>query len=180
MKTLLEESWWTLALRGVLAILFGILAISWPALTLRVLIFLFGAFVLLSGIFEVYSSLKDRSVKYWWVVLLGGVISVIIGILAFAAPRLTALVLLYLIAAWALITGILQIVSGIELRKQIKDEWVLVLCGIISVLFALFVFVRPGEGALALILVIGLFAIVFGILQLILAFKVRGWKKAKA
>ncbi len=174
MLTMLARNWWVLALRGVFAIIFGVLALIWPALTLLVLITLFGAYALVDGIFAVIAGIASYGRnERWWAVLLEGVAGIILGVLTFLWPGTTALVLVYFIAAWALITGIFEIVAAIRLRKEIEGEWMMVLSGIVSILFGLFLVVAPGAGALGLTWVIGAYAIVFGILLLILAFRLR-------
>jgi len=174
MLAMLARNWWVLALRGVFAIIFGILALIWPDLTLFVLITLFGAYALVDGIFAVIAGIRSYGRnERWWAVLLEGVAGIILGVLTFLWPGTTALVLVYFIAAWALITGIFEIVAAIRLRKEIEGEWMLVLSGIVSILFGLFLVVAPGAGALGLTWVIGAYAVVFGILLIILAFRLR-------
>jgi uncharacterized membrane protein HdeD (DUF308 family) len=175
MLSMLARNWWVLALRGVLAIIFGILAIIWPGLTLLVLITLFGAYALVDGIFAVIAGIASYGKnERWWAVLLEGIAGIVLGVLTFLWPGTTALVLVYFIAAWALLTGIFEIAAAIRLRKEIEGEWMMVLSGILSIIFGLFLIVAPGAGALGLIWVIGAYAIVWGILLLILAFRLRG------
>jgi uncharacterized membrane protein HdeD (DUF308 family) len=174
MLAMLARNWWVLALRGVFAIIFGILALIWPGLTLFVLITLFGAYALVDGIFAVIAGIASYGRnERWWAVLLEGVAGIILGVLTFLWPGTTALVLVYFIAAWALITGIFEIVAAIRLRKAIEGEWMLVLSGIVSIIFGLFLIVAPGAGALGLTWVIGAYAIVWGVLLIILAFRLR-------
>ncbi len=174
MITMLARNWWVLALRGVFAIIFGVLALVWPGLTLLVLITLFGAYALVDGIFAVITGIASYGRnERWWAVLLEGVAGIILAVLTFLWPGTTALVLVYFIAAWALITGIFEIVAAIRLRKEIEGEWVMVLSGIVSIIFGLFLVVAPGAGALGLTWLIGASAIVFGILLLIFAFRLR-------
>jgi uncharacterized membrane protein HdeD (DUF308 family) len=174
MIAMLARNWWVLALRGVFAIIFGVLALMWPALTLLVLITLFGAYTLVDGIFAVIAGIASYGHnERWWAVLLEGIAGIILGVLTFLWPGTTALVLVYFIAAWALITGIFEIVAAIRLRKAIEGEWMMILSGIVSILLGLFLVVAPGPSALGLTWVIGAYAIVWGILLLILAFRLR-------
>lgn len=137
---LLAKNWWLVALRGVAAILFGILAAIVPGLTLAVLVMLFGAYALIEGGFNVIAAVRgatgDRS---WWALLLEGLVSVAAGVIAFVMPGLTALALVYLIAAWAILTGILEIAAAVRLRKHITGEWWLALTGVLSIAFGVLV-----------------------------------------
>ena len=177
MLNLLARNWWLLALRGLLALIFGLLALIWPAITLRVLVILFGAYALVDGLFRVITALKD-SRKRWGILLLEGVLGIALGILAFIWPDITALALLYLIAAWALVTGILEIMAAVWLRKELKGEWLLGLAGLASVVFGLLLVIWPGSGVLAIVWLIGAYAVVFGVLLIALAFRLRSWGKS--
>jgi uncharacterized membrane protein HdeD (DUF308 family) len=170
----LSRNWWALALRGVIAILFGVLALIWPGLTLWALVLLFGAYAFVDGIFSLVSAFRGRrpDVPWWWL-LLEGIAGIGAGIIAFLWPGMTAFALVYLIAAWAVVTGIFEIVTAIRLRKEIEGEWLLVVSGVLSVLFGITVFFWPGAGALAIVWLIGAYAILFGVLMVILAFRVR-------
>jgi uncharacterized membrane protein HdeD (DUF308 family) len=168
-------NWWLLALRGLAAVVFGVLAFIWPRITLTALVFLFGAYALVDGAFAIVASIRaPKEFKRWWVLLLEGILSVIAGVLAFVLPGITALVLLVLIASWAIVTGIFEIVGAIQLRKQITGEWLLALSGVFSVLFGIVLLWNPIAGALAVVWLIGAYAIVFGVLMLALAFRLRG------
>jgi uncharacterized membrane protein HdeD (DUF308 family) len=170
----LAKSWWAIALRGAAAIIFGILALLMPDITLTALVFLFGAYALVEGVFAVVAALRRRpGERAWWAMLLQGLVSIAVGVVTFFMPDLTALALVYLIAAWALITGMLEIVAAIGLRKLIRGEWWLAVSGVLSGSFGIMLFVWPGAGALALVLWIGIFSIVLGMLLLLLAFRLR-------
>ncbi len=174
----LTRNWGMVLFRGVLALIFGILTLTNPLLSLGTLMLFFGAFAIADGLFTIVAALANRrSEPHWGALLAGGVLSIILGILVFAYPGMTAIVLLYLIAAWAIIAGIAEIVSGIRLRKVITGEWALILAGVVSLLFGFFLLSRPGAGAVALALWIGLCAIAIGIVQIVLAFKLRSWTK---
>lgn len=139
------------------------------------LLALFGAYALVDGIFTIISSLTRRMTNpNWWVVLLEGIAGIVIGILTFFMPGITAFALLYLIAAWAVITGVLEIIAAVQLRKEIDNEWLLGISGVLSIIFGLFAFFFPGAGALSIVLIIGAYAIVFGILMIVLGFRLRG------
>jgi len=167
--------WWALALRGVIAILFGLAALLRPGIALEALILLFGAYVLVDGVFSIVGVFGGtRTGTPRWLLLLEGVVSILAGLIAFIFPGLTALALLYLIAAWAIITGGVQIGTAIRLRKEIEGEWALILGGIVSVLFGLILAVLPAVGILSLVWLIGAYAVAFGVLLLITAFRVRG------
>jgi uncharacterized membrane protein HdeD (DUF308 family) len=177
MLTQLSRNWWAVVLRGVLAILFGILAFAWPAITLQVLVLFFGAYALVDGVFALIAGLSNRvGTNRWWVVL-EGLVGIVVGILAFLWPGLTAFALLYLIAAWAIVTGILEIMAAIELRKEISNEWLLILSGILSVIFGVLIALFPRAGALSIIWLIAIYAIVFGIMFVALGLRLRGWNR---
>ncbi len=169
-----ERNWWALLIRGIAAVLFGILALAVPGLTLRVLIALFGAYALIDGIFSIVAAVRaiGRHGRFGWL-LFEGIVGVIAGILAFVLPGLTALVLLYVIGAWAIITGIMEIVQAIELRRVIRNEWLLILGGAASVIFGVLLFLFPGAGALAVVWLIGAYAIIFGALLIALSLRLR-------
>jgi uncharacterized membrane protein HdeD (DUF308 family) len=168
-----------LALQGAVALLFGILAILWPGLTLLWLVAFFAAYAIISGALALYAAVRNRTHDGgWWLILVLGLISVACGILAIVYPGLTALVLVLVMGANALITGALQIAAAVRLRKAVSNEWLMVLAGVVSVLFGIFVFAFPGAGALALVWLIAFWAIVHGVLLLSLAFRVRGWRHA--
>jgi uncharacterized membrane protein HdeD (DUF308 family)/sporulation protein YlmC with PRC-barrel domain len=154
--------------------LFGLAAFFLPGITLTVLILLFGAFALVDGVFAIVAAVRTRRRnERWWLLLAEGVLGVLAGIVAFIWPGLTALALLYLVAAWAIITGILEIVAAIRLRQEIVGEWALILSGVLSVIFGVLLAVLPGVGILALLWLIGAYAVAFGVLLIILAFRVR-------
>ena len=148
MMKVLARNWWALALRGLFAILFGVAAFAWPNLTLAALVILFGAYALVDGVFALVTAVRAAEAhERWWLFVLEGLAGIVVGIITFIWPGITALVLLYLIAWWALITGVFEIAAAIRLRKQIRQEWTLVLGGLASVVFGLLLFYRPGARA---------------------------------
>jgi uncharacterized membrane protein HdeD (DUF308 family) len=174
----LRRNWWLLALRGLAAVIFGVLAFVWPGITLLTLIWLFGAFALVNGILSLVLATKaPKGYPRFGSLILGGLLGILAGLLTFVMPGITALGLLILIAAWALITGILEIVAAIKLRKTITGEWMLILAGLASVAFGILLILQPAAGALVMVLWIGAYALVFGILLFVLAFKMRSLGK---
>ncbi len=164
MLVVFTSSWWALVLRGLAAIGFGLLAFLWPHITLTALVFLWGAYALVDGVLAIGAGVKSHGEnKRWWVLLLEGILGVAAGVIAFVIPGITALVLLIVIAAWAMVTGVFEIAAAIQLRKYIKGEWLLALAGVASVLFGFALILNPGAGALALVWLIGAYAIVFGV-----------------
>jgi uncharacterized membrane protein HdeD (DUF308 family) len=175
MGTLLARHWWAVGLRGLAAIIFGILAFVVPNITLIVLIAFFGAYALVDGAIAVYLAIQGReNNRNWGWLLVEGIAGILIGILTFRWPGVTAYVLLAFIAAWAIITGIMEIFEAIELRRIINNEWLLILSGAASVVFGLLLIIFPSSGILTLIWLIGIYAIIFGALLLVLAWRLRG------
>ena len=173
----IATNWWLFLLRGIAAIAFGVLSLFVPELTLFALILLYGAYAFTDGVFALGAGILGNGAiaPRWWLVLVG-LIGIAVGAVTFLWPALTALVLLFFIAGWAVATGVFQIVGAIRLRKEIENEWLLILNGALSVLFGAAMFVMPGAGALALIWVIALYAILYGILLIAFAFSVRNYK----
>jgi len=171
----LSRNWWAIAIRGAAAILFGLLAWVVPGLTLLWLVILFGAYALVDGVFNVIASFREPG--HHWALLLEGLLGIGIGCMTFIWPGITAIVLLYLISFWAIVTGILEITAGIRLRRVIAHEWLMALMGIASVLFGVFVLFAPAAAGLAIALWIGAYAFIFGILMLVFAFRLRGSRR---
>jgi uncharacterized membrane protein HdeD (DUF308 family) len=175
---MLSRNWWAVLVRGIAAVLFGLLALRWPKETLLILVTLYGAYALVDGIFSIVSAFTgpesaSGKQRHWlWPVLTGSV-GILIGIITFAIPALTALALVYFIAVWALVTGVIDIIGGLRLRNEVATEWLFVLSGLASLILGIVIFIHPGAGALALVTVIGIFALVFGVLRVILAFELR-------
>jgi uncharacterized membrane protein HdeD (DUF308 family) len=177
MLTQFSRNWWLVALRGVVAILFGILAFVWPGITITVLVLLFGAYALVDGLFAVFVALTNNAGERRWWVLLEGLVGIAVGVLAFLWPAAMAISLLFLIAAWAIFTGVLEILAAIELRREISDEWLLILSGIASVIFGVLIVLFPGAGALSVIWLIAVYAVVFGVLLVALSLRLRSLGK---
>jgi uncharacterized membrane protein HdeD (DUF308 family) len=162
-----------LVVRGAAALLFGCLALAWPALTLFVLVLLFAVYALAVGSLAVVASLRTRNEQGWWLVLLLGLASISVGIVTLLYPSMSALVLVLVIGAGALITGVIDTWIAVQLRREIRNEWFLGIAGVISILFGAFVLLSPGAGALALLWVIALQSIAAGVLFVIIGLRVR-------
>jgi uncharacterized membrane protein HdeD (DUF308 family) len=172
--TILFRNWWVLLLRGLGAILFGVITWLMPGISLAALVLLFGAYAIADGILTVWMAIAGRGDhEHWWVMLLWGLVGIGVGVLTFIAPQITALALLFYIAIWAIATGVLELVAAIRLRREIQGEWLLILAGVASVAFGVLLLAQPGAGALAVLWLIASYAIVFGILLVVLALKAR-------
>jgi uncharacterized membrane protein HdeD (DUF308 family) len=178
-ESYVSRYWWTILLRGIAAIMFGLLALLAPGVTLTVLVFLFGFYALVDGIGAIILGIKDYGDReHWWATLIGGIVGVAAGLVTLVMPGITAVALLALIASWAIIRGILDIVAAIRLRHAIEGEWLLALAGTLSVTFGVLMMLYPGAGALAVIWWIGAFAIALGAALVALSFRVRGFTRA--
>jgi uncharacterized membrane protein HdeD (DUF308 family) len=177
----LARSWWLVLLRGIAGIVFGVLALAWPGITLLMLVLFYGAYALVDGVFSLIAAFagKGEGAPTWWLILVG-ILGIVAGLVTFFLPGISAVVLILVIGAWAVVCGIFEIIGAIQLRKEIDNEWLLILSGIVSVLFGLGVLIFPGAGALALIWLIATFAIAFGILWIVLAFRLRKHNVATA
>jgi uncharacterized membrane protein HdeD (DUF308 family) len=168
------QRWWIIALRGLAAILFGILAWVAPGIGLWALVIFFGAYALVHGVLSLMLASRVAN-RRWGTLMVEGVAGILAGALAVLWPAITALALLMLIAIWAVVTGVIEIVEAVRLREQIRGEWLLGLMGLVSIAFGVLIALFPRAGALAVVLWIGSFSILFGILAVALAFRVRAW-----
>lgn len=167
-------STWLMAIRGVIAIIFGIAALLWPGRTLLILVYLFGAFAIVDGILAAVASVQLRHLtSYWWIILLEGIFGIIIGIVAFALPGVTALALLFLVATWAILTGILELVSAFSGRAPARREWAMGIAGVLSIVLGILLVIQPGAGLLTIVWLIGIYAIAWGFTLLVRAFQHR-------
>ncbi|MDA2918325.1 HdeD family acid-resistance protein [Desulfobacterota bacterium AH_259_B03_O07] len=174
MKRLLAEFWWAFVLRGILAVIFGIAAIMWPGKTLQLLLFIIGIYFFADGIVIMFTAFNNKD--DWWMLFIEGIISMLFGIVIFFLPGITALILLYLVAMWALFTGLFELITVFRLPKGHSAFRFLVVMGILSVLLAILLIVFPGEGAVAAIWLIGIYAILFGISTVIFGLKLRSFE----
>ena len=174
----LAERWWSIALRGVAALIFSAIALFWPGMTLIALVMVFGGFAIVEGVANlVMAGRGAKRGRPWGSLLFSGVAGVVLGVLSFVWPGITALALVMLVAVWALVTGIAEIAAAIRLRKQIRGEWLLGLSGLLSVAFGVLLLVFPKAGALTLVIWMGAYSLVFGVVLLALAFKLRRWQR---
>lgn len=171
--------WWVTLLRGIVSVLFGIVAIVLPGWTLLFLVYLFGAYVLIDGIIAVVLAFQERNVySRWWVILIGGIAGIILGLMVFFWPGETVIVLLYLIAAWAIITGIFEVIAAIVASAGAGREWTMIASGVISILLGIVLFFIPGPSLLAFVWLIGIFSLIYGLVLLFRAFQYRTLLKA--
>jgi uncharacterized membrane protein HdeD (DUF308 family) len=170
----LAEHWWLLLLRGIAAIVFGLLTFAWPGLTLLTLVIIYGAYALVDGVLALVAAFTGgaKPIPTWWLVIIG-LLGIGAGAITFLYPVVTALVLVVFIGVWSIAHGIFEIVGAIQLRKEIDNEWMLILAGAMSVLFGVVILMWPGAGALALVWLIGAYAIVFGALLVGFALRLR-------
>jgi uncharacterized membrane protein HdeD (DUF308 family) len=176
----IAEAWWLVLLRGIAAVVFGVLAFFWPGLTVLTLTFLWGFYALSDGIFALWSAISGKGralTPRWWLAVVG-VAGVVAGLLAFLWPGITAEVLLIFIAVWAIVLGVLQIVGAIQVRKEIEGEWLLIVSGLLSVAFGVLLILQPGAGLFAVVWLIATFAILIGVDYIALAFRLKKHKPA--
>jgi len=177
----LGDAWGWILLRGVASIAFGAMAILWPGLTIVVLVVMWGAWAFVDGITSLVTAYKARDGgKPIWPLVLIGVLGIAAGLITFFAPGVAAVTLLVFIAAWAIVTGVLEIVHAIRVRKSISNEWMLILSGVLSVVVGLYMLSSPAGGALAIIWVIAFWSILFGVLLCSAAFRLKKARDAKA
>ncbi|SDR33462.1 Uncharacterized membrane protein HdeD, DUF308 family [Rhizobiales bacterium GAS191] len=173
----LAKNWWLFLIRGIAAVVFGVLSFAWPGLTLVTLVLLYGAFALVDGASALLAAImgKVSPTPRWWLAVIG-ILGIVAGVVTFIWPGLIALILLIFIAGWSIASGVFQIVGAIQLRKHIDNEWLLILSGALSIAFGVVLFLMPGAGALALIWLIASYAIVFGILTIAFSLRLRKHK----
>jgi uncharacterized membrane protein HdeD (DUF308 family) len=176
MLNFVARNWWLIVVRGVCAMVFGLLAWLWPGVTLGALVLLWGAYAFLDGVLAFAAAFSGSSGKPWWALVLEGVVSLGAAVATLVAPGITAVVLLYVIAAWAIVHGALEIAAAIQLRKEIQGEFWLGLTGLASIVFGILLIARPGVGAVAVVWLIGLYSVAFGVLLVALGFRVKALK----
>ena len=179
MSTVLSRNWWAVAVRGACALLLGLFGLLVPGVTLVALIWLFGAYALVDGVFAIIASVRaaERHER-WWPTLLEGVAGVLAGLLTFAWPGMTAILLVYMIGGWAVVTGVLKIVAAVRLRRSIRGELIFILNGIISVVFGLFLLALPAIGIIAIVWWVAGYAMFRGLMLIALGFRLRHHHRA--
>ncbi|MGH8927715.1 MAG: HdeD family acid-resistance protein [Acidimicrobiia bacterium] len=176
MLAIASRYWWVLLLRGILAVGFGVMAILWPNITVLALVLVFGVYSLLDGALDLAMGIGGRGLprSNRWSLVLMGLLGIAAGIVAFVWPQITAVALLWVVAFWAILTGILEIMAAIRLRAEIDNEWLWVLTGLLSIALGVLLILQPTTGALALVLYIGFFALAWGVALVALSFRLRG------
>ena len=178
MEVALARNWWSLVIRGLSRSSSGIVTFVWPGITVGALVLLFGAYALLDGVISIVGAWKAaRAHERWGALIFEGIVGIAAAVVTAIIPGLTAIALVYLIAAWALVTGALEIVAAIRLRQYVAHEWLLALSGIASLLFGILAMLLPLAGAVAIALGIGIYALVFGVLLIGLGFRLRSWTR---
>jgi uncharacterized membrane protein HdeD (DUF308 family) len=173
--------WWLVLLRGLAAIAFGLMAWAWPGPTLVTLTLFWGAYALVDGIAALWSGWQAKAEgKPMWQSVLIGLLGIAAAVFTFVAPAITTAALLMLIAFWAIVNGVLQVAAAVRLRKELANEWMLILSGVLSVVFGVAMFVNPGAGAMAVLWLIGAFSIAYGVLLVVLALRLRRHAAAAA
>jgi uncharacterized membrane protein HdeD (DUF308 family) len=173
MLGLVTRDWWVFAIRGIAAIVFGVLAFVWPDTTLTVLVYLFGAYVLVDGVALLVALIRGDAIarRNAWAFGIIGALGIVAGVVTFVWPGLTALSLLYIVAFWAIAMGTFQIIAAVALRRELDGEFWLALGGVASIVFGALLVVFPGDGLISLVWLVGIWSVVFGVSSLSLAYR---------
>ena len=173
----LARNWWVLVLRGVLAVLFGVVAFLWPGVTVASFVLLFGAYAVVDGVLSLAAAIRPAPGQSRWLLILFGVLSLIAGLFVLSRPGISAVVMLYVTAVWAIASGFVGIVAAIALRRMISGEWILALYGVLSILLGIILLTRPAAGVLGFIWAIAIYAVIAGVTLVILGFRLRAWSR---
>jgi uncharacterized membrane protein HdeD (DUF308 family) len=172
----LARNWWALAIRGIAAVVFGLLALFWPPTAFVALVLVFGAYAIVDGIFNLVAAVRaPHTGRRWGPLVFEGIVSLIVGVITLLWPGISAFALVMFIAAWSIVTGIAEVIAAIRLRKQIRGEWLLALSGILSLALGVLLFLAPAAGALVFTIWIGAYAVVFGAVMVGLSLRLRSW-----
>jgi uncharacterized membrane protein HdeD (DUF308 family) len=178
MNIALARNWWSLVIRGIAAILLGVVTFAWPGITLAALVLLYGAYALVDGVMAIIGAVRAaQSHERWGALLIEGIAGIVAAAITVAWPGITALALVFVIAAWAIVTGVFELVAAVRLRKYVTGEWLLALGGIASIAFGVLIVIAPLAGALVIALWVGAYTLVFGVLMIALGFRLRSWGK---
>jgi len=178
MHIVLARNWWSLIIRGIAAILLGVVTFAWPGITLAALVLLYGAYALVDGVMAIIGAVRAvQSHERWGALLIEGIAGIVAAAITVAWPGITALALVFVIAAWAIVTGVFELVAAVRLRKYVTGEWLLALGGIASIAFGVLIIIAPLAGALVIALWVGAYTLVFGVLMIALGFRLRSWGK---
>lgn len=172
----LANRWWIFLIRGLAGVIFGILALVYPGSALVALTILFGAYAFVDGIFALWAAFTGIGGSRWWALLLEGILGLVVAFYVWTQPVFSTVALVYAVAIWAVITGVIEIIAGFQLRDVINNEWLYILAGVVSIIFGILVFRDVGAGAFAIAWTIGIYAIIFGVMQLGLAFRLNGMR----
>jgi uncharacterized membrane protein HdeD (DUF308 family) len=178
MNIALARNWWSLVIRGIAAILLGVVTFAWPGITLAALVLLYGAYALVDGVMAIIGAVRAaQSHERWGALLIEGIAGIVAAAITVAWPGITALALVFVIAAWAIVTGVFELVAAVRLRKYVTGEWLLAMGGIASIAFGVLIIIAPLAGALVIALWVGAYTLVFGVLMIALGFRLRSWGK---
>jgi uncharacterized membrane protein HdeD (DUF308 family) len=169
----ISRHWWLVLLRGVAAVILGLLAWSIPGITLEVVVLLFGAYAIVDGIMAIVHSFSQEGGQHRWSLLLMGLLGCLAGVITFGWPGITALALLFVIAFWAILTGVLEVVAAFGIAVSTGSRWLLGLAGVASAAFGVLLVVQPGTGLLTIVWLLGFYGVFYGILTIIGSFKLR-------
>jgi uncharacterized membrane protein HdeD (DUF308 family) len=176
MNVALARNWWALVMRGIVAILLGIVTFAWPGITLAALVLLYGAYALVDGVMAIIGAVRAvQAHERWGALLIEGIAGIVAAAVTIMWPGITALALVIVIASWAIVTGIFELVAAVRLRKHVTGEWLLALGGIASIVFGVLIIMAPLAGALVIALWVGAYTLVFGVLMVALGFRLRSW-----
>src|ERR1700760_1650523 len=175
----LARNWWSLVIRGMLGIVIGLITFMWPSITLLALVYLFAAYALVDGVTSLAGAAHAAQAhERWAALLIEGLLGIVAAVITVLWPAITALSLVFAIAAWAILTGVAEVVAAVRLRRYISGEWLLALAGTASVVFGVLVAAVPLAGALVIAIWFGAYALVFGVMLLVLGFRLRTWERA--
>ncbi len=173
MLAAVTSKWWVFVVRGIAAILFGVLAYVWPGMTIVALAILFGAYAFVEGVLCVAAAFAPFAGSRWWALLLEGILGLVVAFFVFTQPLISAAALVYTFGFWAIFTGIMEIVAGVQLRDVLGNEWLYVLGGIASIVFGVLIFRNPEAGAVAMAWLIGFYAVLFGLMGVVLGIRLQ-------